>query len=227
LNTHEAKLISEEKGQVLDLLIDKNEFWVSSTNSNVSSYSSKGIRSIFGRPSVTNFEISDNKKFIVTKDTENAVQVINLLEAKTQIVETGFEETIKKYNNGKNSSSWFSANIRLGCLMVDLSYSESLSVIEPTEKGLLNYGEFFIRQLFYYLILKNSEESEDFAQQKFPFPTSCGYENATIVLSQILAGGIFEPVFSLSPKLITPEEGFKLPMWMQKLIFKQKPSRYE
>ena len=180
--------------------------------------------SIKGKPSLVNFGISDNKKTIITKDSENHLQSINLLNSKIESLEGTIENALKVYNNGKSCTSWFSANLRLGSLMLELNQNEVLSATETNEEGLTNFGENFLRKLFYNLIVHEEEkmmEKDGFTQERFLLPEFCGYDEATIVLLHNL-NGFGEPVFFSSVKEITQDPNIQLPWWIQKSIFKVK-----
>lgn len=200
------------------------EIWVSTIESDLSSYKNfQKFREIKGVPRLVDHKTTDNKKNIVTKDSSNNVKSYSLLENKIEYIEEPFKNAVKKLNIGKNSNAWFLANIRLGCLMVEINQNDCLSATEVINSALVNYGELLLSKVFYYIIVheeKILKEKDGFSKNRFLLPSECGYENVTVVVSNIKTGGIPEPIIFSTVKDIVEEYKCQLPFWIQKIIFK-------
>ena len=224
--THETKAICETKHQILDIIATDQEIWIASANSSLISYQRmESKREIHGKPCLVNCQVTDNKKYVVTKDSESQVQVLNVLEGTLENSQIGLEDTIKQFNTGRNSNSWFTANLRLGCLMLDFNQHDINAAGEITDDRMIVYGEMFIRKLFYYLILYEEQimkEKDGYTQDRFIVPKTCGLEDTTIILSQVFSEGIMQPLCYTLAKYIAQEPNLLLPIWLQKLVYRSK-----
>lgn len=229
IKTHETKQICEAKAQILDLLVEENEVWVATTDSDLNSYDRGCVsRSIRGKSSLTAYEITDSKKYIITKDSDNRVQVRNLVEGSVLEFEGTIGDAVKQFNVGKSCNSWFSTNLQLGCLMLDFTQNDIAAAGEIVEDQILNYGEIFLRKLFYYLIASEEGkliEKDGVASKRFLLPEGCDFEEAAIVLKQALGAGIMQPLLFTQPTKLPHELNLQLPLWIQKIIYKTKQNR--
>lgn len=225
--THEIRQVCEEKLPILDIEIDHNEYWVSTTSSTLKSFHNMNpMRQIPGRPSITTIEVTDNKKFIITKDADQQVSIFSILQADKKSFNGTVQEALQRYNTGKNTSAWFSANSRLGCLMLDFTSTDSSSAFDIGEDGQVLHAELLMRRLFYYLIVSEEErmkEKDGFTKPRFILPESSGYDEVTLVLNHLLNGGISDPVLLKQVKDVNGDTNPQFPMWLQKLIFKSRP----
>ena len=80
---------------------------------------------------------------MITKDSENRVQVRNIVEGSVQEFQGRIEEVVIQFNTEKSCNSWFSVNLQLGRLMLDFTQNEIAVAGEILEGKILNYGETF------------------------------------------------------------------------------------
>lgn len=123
--------------------------------------------------------------------------------------------------------TWFSVNIRLGFLMIDLSNNDCHMAEEEIDGKLINYGVMLTKRVFHYLIAKEEQRYRE-SNPKFLQNLSlqnddpCGIENYVLIIIQI-AGDIVENIYRLSIGNLGIEENLSdIPLWVQRLIFKPK-----
>ncbi|XP_069789779.1 WD repeat-containing protein 48a [Narcine bancroftii] len=149
-------LICEEKAPVLKMELDRSAdpapaIWVSTTKSSVNKWSMKGIHNfrasgdydndcsaplvplctqpeqvIKGGASIIQCHILNDKRHIVTKDTNNIVAFWDVLKA-CKVEDLGkveFEEEIKKRFKMVYVPNWFSVDLKTGMLTITLDESD-------------------------------------------------------------------------------------------------------
>lgn len=226
MRTSEITQICEVKAQILDIAVRENEVWVATTDSDLNSYQRMSVnRGVVGKPSLISYELTDNKKFVVTKNTENLVQVRNVLDGIIQDFDGTIEEAVKRTNTGKNSNSWFTVNLRLGCLMLDFTQNDVFAAGEIINETPFIYGEFLIRKLFFYLIQREEakiHEKEGVTQKQLIKPESCDFDSATIIINHPTGEGVLQPIVFTEVQKILSCTSLQIPLWLQKIVIKAK-----
>uniref|UniRef100_A0A0N5A405 WD repeat-containing protein 48 homolog n=1 Tax=Parastrongyloides trichosuri TaxID=131310 RepID=A0A0N5A405_PARTI len=195
---------------------------------------------IYGAPSIRQHVVLNDKRHIVTKDTENNVDVWDVLQAH-KIGQHGkvlIDEVVKQYHKRVYVPSWFSVDLKLGMLQIVLDETDVFaSWVTAREAGLgdkaqetkLNYGGIFLKSLFdrwakstmrYH---ENSNELDDVNNQTiFQLPL-----HTTIILSE--SSG--RPILRSCVKDVGNETEAAIledlmPTWAKEVIEKQVPPKF-
>ena len=143
---------------VLDVEKVGDEVWVATTDSELASYRNmEEQRKIIGKHRMINYALTDNRKFVVTKDTENIIQVFDVLNNKIESSDCNFADTVSKYSSGKISASWFSVSLRLGCLVLDFNGNDCLAGSEIRAQEQIFFIELLLKELFMSVLNQDSD----------------------------------------------------------------------
>lgn len=150
--------VCKVNASVLDVEKVGDEVWVATTDSELASYRNmEEQRKILGRHRTQSYALTDNKKFVVTKDTENQIQVLDVLNNKTEISDSNFADTLSKYSSGKVTPSWFSVSLRLGCLVLDFNGNDCLAASEIRGQEQIFFIELLLKELFLSILNQDSD----------------------------------------------------------------------
>lgn len=223
LMDHHEKF-AEESQHVLDIKWFEDELWIGTIDSSIRSYKNTGVfRQIDGLPSINKYTIVDNKRYVVTKDTSGKAQAWDILKCKEIESDNNFDELVQKYSNGKAKSSWFSANIRLGRLMLDFSHIDAHLVEDVTEEGKINYGVKLLKKAFHYY-LKNRQENEigtplDPSQASKLIENECGIEDVLVIIYQGNSDALDMVMRGYVDELGLAGKLDELPSWVKNLMY--------
>lgn len=206
IDTHATEQICKEELPILDTEEIQDEIWVSTTCSNLRSYSSmQEQRKIVGRPRTVRYEVSDNKKFVVTKDDQQSVQVLNVVENKVEKVELEFKEAVERVNTGKITNSWFSANLKLGCICLEFSAGDCANGFEILNNKQVFFVEQLFKELFFSLVdPENTDRKSEF-------------EHVWLVLKQHLAEKV-EVFWMAQAKDLCKNRINEIPVWIKEIV---------
>lgn len=165
-------LLCEESAPILKLLLEPpnyNSLWVATTDSTIKKWpinQTKFNRSnsyvywddydadlpalspqpetvIQGNPAIRNYHILNDKRYVVTKDTDSNVAVYDVLEAR-RCENVGqnadFDEEVKKRNSTISYvPNWFSVDLKTGLLTITLEEPECFAAwVSSRDFGLIN-----------------------------------------------------------------------------------------
>jgi hypothetical protein len=155
--------ICKETSPVLDIEKIGDEVWVSTCDSSLVSYNMMEVqRKIHGKSRMTQFSVTDNKKFIVTKSSDSSIHIYDILSNKLESSQFDFQETLSKFSSSKTNPSWFSTSLRLGCLALDFNGNDSISANEQRGQEQVFFIEILLKELFSSLISQDSDRSGQF-----------------------------------------------------------------
>ncbi|XP_022083499.1 WD repeat-containing protein 48-like [Acanthaster planci] len=192
----DSVLICEEHAPILRIEItpDQNALWVATTRSDINEWSLKGSDSrnsgdydnapcepyikspeytIRGGPSVVQYHILNDKRHIVTKDTDSNVAIYDVLTAK-QVEDLGkadMEIVIKSKHQMVYVPNWFSVDLKIGMLCIHLEESDCFaSWVSSKDVGLgpvdgpetkVNFGGLLLQALLEHWPKTHSLEPEE------------------------------------------------------------------
>ncbi|XP_049836290.1 WD repeat-containing protein 48 [Schistocerca gregaria] len=182
-NPDRRTLICEESAPVLKMVMgpDQTSIWVATSESSIKNWllpkrdavgdtaDDDGLKPlnlkpdpvIKGGPAVRHYHILNDKRHILTKDTENNVMVYDVLKA-CKIEDLGqvdFEEEIKKRFKMVYVPNWFNVDLKTGMLTIHLGQDENdcfSAWVSAREAGLapndtvdqkVNYGNLLLQAL--------------------------------------------------------------------------------
>ncbi|XP_066992866.1 WD repeat-containing protein 48 isoform X4 [Anabrus simplex] len=186
-NPERRILICEETAPVLKMVMapDQGSLWVATSESSIKNWTIpkrdsqmgdtgeeevpkpvnvKPELTIKGGPAVRHYQILNDKRHILTKDTENNVAVYDVLKA-TKLEELGqvdFEEEVKKRFKMVYVPNWFNVDLKTGMLTIHLGQDENdcfSAWVSTREAGLapndsvdqkVNYGNLLLQALLEY-----------------------------------------------------------------------------
>jgi len=206
IDTHATEQICKEEFPVLDTEEIQDEIWVSTTCSDLRSYSSmQEQRKIVGRARIVRYEVSDNKKFVVVKDDQESVQVLSVLENKVEKVDLGFKEAVGRVSMGKITNSWFSANLKLGCICLEFTAGECANGFEIMNNKQVFFIEQLFKELFYPLL---DPENTD---------RTSAFEHVWLMLKQHLAEKV-EVFWMTQTKDLSKNRINEIPVWIKEIV---------
>ena len=215
---------AEESQHVLNIKWYEDELWIGTIDSSIRSYKNTGVnRQIDGLPSINKYTIPDNKRYVITKDTSGKAQAWDVLKCREVESDSNFDSLVQKYSSGKAKSSWFSANIRLGRLMVDFSHIDAHLAEDITEEGKINYGVKLLRKAFHYY-LKNRQENEigiplDSTQVSKLIEAESGIEDVLVIIFQGNSDSGDLVMRNYVDELGQPGKLEELPVWVKNLVY--------
>ena len=151
-NPENRAVICEESAPILRMILtppDYNTIWVATTDSSINSWSLQQSRhkgsfsfwedydtdscpplcekpemTIMGHPSIRCYTVLNDKRYILTKDTDNNAALYDVLTA-SKVEDLGnkdvdYEEEIKKRNKMVYVPNWFSVDLKTGMLSIHL-----------------------------------------------------------------------------------------------------------
>ncbi|CAG9315333.1 WDR48 [Blepharisma stoltei] len=222
-----SEKVIENEFPVLDVLGINSDIWISDTNGDIKTIQSAETKTIKSLPHINKFEVCDNKKWIITKNSEGTVQTWNILTGESEKTENTFEEAVTAKNSGKATPSWFSVKIHLGSLMLEFSHSDSHMAEEDYNGKLINYGSVFMKRVFHHWLLKEEQkyrEANPNAPQRISILNegTSEIEKYVLILIQI-AENIIESIYRCPINRLDTDENLPdIPMWVQRLIFSSK-----
>ncbi|CEF60748.1 WD40 repeat and WD40/YVTN repeat-like-containing domain and WD40-repeat-containing domain and G-protein beta WD-40 repeat and Protein of unknown function DUF3337 family-containing protein [Strongyloides ratti] len=195
---------------------------------------------IYGAPSIRQYVVLNDKRHIVTKDTENNVDVWDILQTRKigQHGKVFIDEVVKKYNKRVYVPSWFSVDLKLGMLQIILDETDVFAswvtakeagLADKTQETKLNYGGIFLKSLFNRWVKstmcynENDDEMDDSNNQTiFQLPL-----HTTIILSE--SSG--RPILRSCVKDVGNETESSIlddlmPTWAKEAIEKQVPPKF-
>lgn len=148
-NPDARSVICEESAPILKMTLtppDYNSIWVATTDSCIKNWSLLNVRQkgsfsnweeydtdgppindsedykIKGSPSIRSFSVLNDKRFIITKDTDNKVAVYDVLKASKveDLGEVDFEEEVKNRSKRVYVPNWFGVDLKTGMLSIHL-----------------------------------------------------------------------------------------------------------
>ena len=162
-NPQNTAVICEETAPILKILLvppDHDNLWVATTNSEIKNWSLKSskVRSscyndydpnlnikpnkvIKGNLALRQYHVLNDKRYVLTKDTENNVAIYDVLKAlKTEdLGKVNMEEEIKKRSKMVYVPNWFTIDLKSGMLSVNLEEHDCLSAwVSAKEFGFAN-----------------------------------------------------------------------------------------
>lgn len=162
-NTEIKALIGEETASVLKMILtpDSSSLWVATTDSSIKNWSVSNRNSrmedydtetlppinqqpdhvIKGNPSIRLYSVLNDKRHILTKDTDNNVQLYDILKASKleDLGQVDFEAEIKKNFKLVYVPNWFSVDLKTGLLCIHMDEPDSFAAwVSSKEFGLLN-----------------------------------------------------------------------------------------
>lgn len=169
-NPENHAVICEESSPILKMILvppDNNSIWVATTDSCIKNWylahnilkssshscwsdndsdlspplNSKPEAVIRGNPALRQYHICNDKRFIITKDTDNNVAIYDVLKAiKTDdLGQVDMEEEIKKRFKPIYVPNWFTVDLKSGLLSIHLEEPDCLSAwISAKEFGFAN-----------------------------------------------------------------------------------------
>ena len=184
-------IICEEKAPVLKMAMtpDQSSIWVATSESTINNWSisqkdwqefeidhdydsDSGVTSnvaenldpaqkILGGPAIRHCHVLNDRRYVLTKDTEENVALYDVLKA-CKVEDLGrvdFEQEIKKRNNMVYVPNWFSVDLKTGMLTIHLGQDENdcfSAWVSARETGLaendavdqkVNYGNLLLQAL--------------------------------------------------------------------------------
>ncbi|XP_054154026.1 WD repeat-containing protein 48-like [Oppia nitens] len=202
-NLDNRAVICVESAPILKLLLtppDNNSIWVATTDSSIKNWSLlhnkyKGSFSnweeydtdgppindceewkIKGNPSIRNYTVLNDKRYIMTKDTDNKVAIYDVLTA-TKVEDLGtdvdFDTEVKKRFKMVYVPNWFTVDLKMGMLSIHLEEPDCFAAwVSAKEFGFysendgpdpkINLGGLLLQALLEYWppIYNNEEEIE-------------------------------------------------------------------
>ncbi|XP_058801534.1 WD repeat-containing protein 48 [Phymastichus coffea] len=188
-NPEKFTVICEEKAPILKMVMtqDQSSVWVATSDSTINNWniSSKdwqggdynadtvsltGIitprniepaQRIFGGPAIRHCYVLNDRRFVLTKDTEENVSLYDVLKAckVEDLGQVDFDEEVKKRNKMVYVPNWFNVDLKTGMLTIHLGQDENdcLSAwVSAKETGLVeddsvdpkvNYGNLLLQAL--------------------------------------------------------------------------------
>ncbi|KAG8182664.1 hypothetical protein JTE90_019689 [Oedothorax gibbosus] len=159
-NTEIKALIGEETHSVLKMVLtpDASSLWVATTDSSIKNWpvcrntriddydtdmlpplNQQAEHVIKGNPSIRNYHVLNDKRHILTKDTENNVQMYDVLKA-SKIEDLGqvdFDAEIKKNFKLTYVPNWFSVDLKTGLLCIHMDEPDGFAAwVSSKEFGL-------------------------------------------------------------------------------------------
>ncbi|KAI6194520.1 WD repeat-containing protein 48-like protein [Aphelenchoides besseyi] len=101
-----------------------------------------------GAPSIRQYGVLNDRRHVVTRDTENVVSIWDVLSGQKMVShgKRNMEEVIKENFQRVFVPSWFSVDVKSGLLEIILDETDGFSAW--VSKGLANYGGLLLRSLF-------------------------------------------------------------------------------
>ncbi|XP_055341212.1 WD repeat-containing protein 48-like [Paramacrobiotus metropolitanus] len=181
-DTETTILICEEGAPVLrlELVPDESSIWVATTNSDIKCWPLRGIDtrrpvdandvmlplvqnpdlSIPGAPSIRQYRVLNDKRFIVTKDTEGNGALWDVLTARKldNLGAVDLDAEVKKRNKLMYVPNWFTVDVTTAMLSIHLDEHDALSAwisgrdMDAIEGGnsrwtTVNYGKMMLESL--------------------------------------------------------------------------------
>uniref|UniRef100_A0A0K0FBH9 WD repeat-containing protein 48 homolog n=1 Tax=Strongyloides venezuelensis TaxID=75913 RepID=A0A0K0FBH9_STRVS len=195
---------------------------------------------IYGAPSIRQYVVLNDKRHIVTKDTENNVDVWDILQGRKigQYGKVLIDEVVKKYNKRVYVPSWFSVDLKLGMLQIVLDETDVFAswvtareagLADKTQETKLNYGGIFLKSLFdrwakSMIVYNDNEDDTDESNNHTIFPLPL---HTTIILSE--SSG--RPILRSCVKDVGNETESSIledlmPTWAREVIEKQVPPKF-
>ncbi|XP_035231872.1 WD repeat-containing protein 48-like isoform X1 [Stegodyphus dumicola] len=160
-NTEIKALIGEETAPVLKMILtpDSSSLWVATTDSSIKNWSvnNRNCRMddydtetlpplnqhpdhvIKGNPSIRHYAVLNDKRHILTKDTDNNVQLYDVLKASKleDLGQVDFEAEVKKHFKLVYVPNWFSVDLKTGLLCIHMDEPDSFAAwVSSREFGL-------------------------------------------------------------------------------------------
>jgi len=227
LRTGVSNRVIEEENPILDVCPREDELWVATVVSGFKAYKKGGeFRAVPGLPSLTAYAVNDTKKMVATKNTENAVEVWDVLQGKVvqSHADADLEKVIQSCNEGKANPSWFSVSLRLGALMIEISPTDAANCEEVTSQGRVNFAATLLKKAFYYWIREREKLDFGMPLSADTPPLFCdsesGLEDALLLVSSSSSSGL-----EISYRKYVNEAGSspkmeEMPRWVQSLVYK-------
>ncbi|KAK7864940.1 hypothetical protein R5R35_004930 [Gryllus longicercus] len=215
-NTERYTLICEESAPVLKMAMtpDQGSLWVATSDSSIRNWvlpkrdcqisgdageeevlkplNVKPELTIKGGPAVRHYQILNDKRHILTKDTENNIVVYDVLKA-SKLEDLGpadFEEEVKKRFKMVYVPNWFNVDLKTGMLTIHLGQDENdcfSAWVSAREAGLapndivdqkVNYGNLLLQALLehWWRPLQVDEDAECQGDQQAAGQTRGGNE---------------------------------------------------
>jgi WD repeat-containing protein 48 len=125
-----------------------------------------------GAPSIRQHAVLNDKRHIVTKDTENNVIIWDVLQAKkvSSHGKRNMEEVIKENFKKLFVPSWFNVDVKSGMLEITLDESDAFSAwisardagfVDKPNDAKINYGGMLLRSLFEQWPYAFTDDTED------------------------------------------------------------------
>ncbi|XP_015922477.1 WD repeat-containing protein 48 isoform X2 [Parasteatoda tepidariorum] len=164
-NTEIKALIGEETAPVLKMILtpDSSSLWVATTDSNIKNWPVNNRNSkmedydadiltpqnqqadyvIKGNPSIRHYAVLNDKRHILTKDTDNHVQLYDILKARKveDMGEVDFEAEVKKHFKLLYVPNWFSVDLKTGLLCIHLDEHDSFAAWVSSKEFGLNLND--------------------------------------------------------------------------------------
>lgn len=169
-NIENSVIVCEEKAPILRLLLQDNQsMWISTTDSTIKRWKipkwidleednnldlndensfkpkySQPEYVIKGNPAIRKFHVLNDKRFILTKDSDNNIAIYDVLSAnKVQdLGDCDFEEEIKRRFKMIYVPNWFSVDLKSGMLSIHLEEPDCFSAwVSSKEFGLTETTE--------------------------------------------------------------------------------------
>ncbi|XP_055929007.1 WD repeat-containing protein 48-like isoform X1 [Argiope bruennichi] len=160
-NTEIKALIGEETAPVLKMILtpDASSLWVATTDSSIKNWSVNSRNSrmedydtdllppinqgpdhvIKGNPSIRHYVVLNDKRHILTKDTDNNIQMYDVLKASKveDLGQVDFEAEVKKNFKLIYVPNWFSVDLKTGLLCIHMDEPDSFAAwVSSKEFGL-------------------------------------------------------------------------------------------
>lgn len=184
-NPDQRTLLCEASAPVLRLCVspDMENVWVATTESSIKRYplnnrhlqvseaapndpsrsqnTSSADMVIRGGPSIRHFRILNDKRSVLTKDTENNVAVYDVLKAVkvTDLGPVDLDEEFNRRNKMVHVPNWFNVDLKTGMLTIHLAQDENDCfsawvsakevglALEDSEETKVNYGQLLLQAL--------------------------------------------------------------------------------
>ncbi|GIY83902.1 WD repeat-containing protein 48 [Caerostris darwini] len=160
-NTEIKALIGEETAPVLKMILtpDASSLWVATTDSSIKNWSvnSRNARMedydteilppinqqadhiVKGNPSIRHYAVLNDKRHILTKDTDNNVQMYDVLKASKveDLGQVDFDTEVKKNFKLIYVPNWFTVDLKTGLLCIHMDEPDSFAAwVSSKEFGL-------------------------------------------------------------------------------------------
>ncbi|GFY37750.1 WD repeat-containing protein 48 [Trichonephila inaurata madagascariensis] len=160
-NTEIKALIGEETAPVLKMILtpDATSLWVATTDSSIKNWSVNSRNSrmedydtdllppinqnpdhvIKGNPSIRHYAVLNDKRHILTKDTDNNIQLYDVLKASKveDLGQVDFDAEVKKNFKLIYVPNWFTVDLKTGLLCIHMDEPDSFAAwVSSKEFGL-------------------------------------------------------------------------------------------